>query len=606
MAATLLSTSFLCSDFHPKNLIGVTRDKDEHLLITCKGNVKLYNVVDRREVRSWTTKSWHPFTSAAVRDPVSDNVVAVIKNTNISQWSHAEDDIDKVKRRSFETSIHQLLVSGDIVYIVFTSGQVEELTTALNSRKAPKPGFLTEGESISYVEIIKDAKRIVMVVEKKDGSLKLFHLQLTDSVSMASSSYSLALKDARLTGICALSSSKLITIWSTGELFCFDLRKDNLEKLPGQHLVQEKCINTSKNSKILELSATHVAIFGLDKRDEGGLLVLRDIKFDVVTSSRKLKMYQNPPQAWVSSEGVIVAEGGSLALIPFIVQESNLATVFGSKVSETRGTSSEACHSWLENDSTNQIVPKEAMDTIFCKMSKELSEIVQSLSRGALSESLFVSDVVSHMIEKKKLLLLDEAMDKFSNIPESCLIDVLNLYMLCKDMEFEELCKYPILQMEFEPLEEDTDKIKCPFGSGKAHFINGILNKPFTDVQLLKDLPKISFDNALSLIQYLHYLITTGEAEQIPAEDVRVPSLHQASYWLSLLLDVNYHQLVMTSEVSIHRLLLSCFTQVTNMRKFLEGLVDTEHLFERVIKAKSLSKQSEGYGMYTLERLVIT
>lgn len=61
-------------------------------------------------------------------------------------------------------------------------------------------------------------------------------------------------------------------------------------------------------------------------------MVLRDIKFGITISTRKLKMYHNPPQAWVVSRGVVVLEGGSFACVPFTVQESNLATVFASKV----------------------------------------------------------------------------------------------------------------------------------------------------------------------------------------------------------------------------------------------------------------------------------
>lgn len=51
----------------------------------------------------------------------------------------------------------------------------------------------------------------------------------------------------------------------------------------------------------------------------------------------------------------------------------------------------------------------------------------------------------------------------------------------------------------------------CPFSAAKAHFINGVLQKPFTDVQLIIYLPRLSFEHALSLIQYLHFIITTGE-----------------------------------------------------------------------------------------------
>lgn len=43
-------------------------------------------------------------------------------------------------------------------------------------------------------------------------------------------------------------------------------------------------------------------------------------------------MYHRPPHVWVTPSGLVAVEGGSLALIPFTVKESNLATVFGSRV----------------------------------------------------------------------------------------------------------------------------------------------------------------------------------------------------------------------------------------------------------------------------------
>lgn len=54
-------------------------------------------------------------------------------------------------------------------------------------------------------------------------------------------------------------------------------------------------------------------------------------------------------------------------------------------------------------------------------------------------------------------------------------------------------------------------EIVCPFQGAKAFFINGVLRRPFTDVQLLAALPKMCFDHALSLIKYLHFLIAAGE-----------------------------------------------------------------------------------------------
>lgn len=69
----------------------------------------------------------------------------------------------------------QLLVSGETVFVVYTSGHVEDLASALSSRKEEKPGCLNEGESIAYVQVIKDAKQVVVVVQEK-VSYYFFHI----------------------------------------------------------------------------------------------------------------------------------------------------------------------------------------------------------------------------------------------------------------------------------------------------------------------------------------------------------------------------------------------------------------------------------------------
>ncbi|KAG0721442.1 Nucleolar protein 11 [Chionoecetes opilio] len=196
-------------------------------------------------------------------------------------------------------------------------------------------------------------------------------------------------------------------------------------------------------------------------------------------------------------------------------------------------------------------------------------------------------------------------MNIFVDVPETSLVDVLTFYVGCPSTAFEGLCQTPHMQMDYDPQEEEGDKIVCPFPAGKAYFINGILKRPFTDVQLLTALPKMSFDHALSLIKYLHFLIAAGEVEVSPQEK-EAPSVSQTALWLSLLLETNYHQLVMSSEVAIHRLLLSCFTQVSVMIKFLEGMSDIELLARRIIKGKPLSKHTHSSANYSLERLVIS
>lgn len=74
-------------------------------------------------------------------------------------------------------------------------------------------------------------------------------------------------------------------------------------------------------------------------------------------------------------------------------QESadEVASLFTCSVAlpETRGFPSEVCHSWLQEEKAlNALVPKEAATTIYSNKSKELTQMLQDLDKGPLSESL--------------------------------------------------------------------------------------------------------------------------------------------------------------------------------------------------------------------------
>ncbi|MPC28646.1 hypothetical protein E2C01_021856 [Portunus trituberculatus] len=222
---------------------------------------------------------------------------------------------------TFETPIHTLLTSGNSVFVVFTTGHVERLSEALlASRKTPRPGFLSTGETITYVEIMKESGLLVMVVKKE-------HFLCDEELQNAFMEHQQGDRHSTL---------QHANTGSTGQMYIFEFHNDYLEKLPGRLHATEQKVTVTKPTKILELSPSHVVIVGQDRDDEGGVIVLRDIKFGLVTSTQPLKMYHRPPPVWLTRSGLVVVEGGSLALIPFTVKESNLATVFGSRIAGKR------------------------------------------------------------------------------------------------------------------------------------------------------------------------------------------------------------------------------------------------------------------------------
>merc|ERR1711962_559733 len=101
----------------------------------------------------------------------------------------------------------------------------------------------------------------------------------------------------------------------------------------------------------------------------------------------------------------------------------------------------------------------------------------------------------------------------FESIPESCLVDILEFYIKSSDTVFELGRNVPSPPPLQEPDPDREEPVaKNPFSDAKGFFICQVLRRPFTPTQLIQELPRMNFSNALLLIQYLHFLLTTGQA----------------------------------------------------------------------------------------------
>jgi len=633
MAASLQAASFLCSDFTTRNLLGVTEDDSQHSLITCRGVVKRYNVSDRKQVGSWTTKSWNPFTTAAVRDTKSGKIIAVINKTSLTQWTDDEDNIDNLKKYNFKDDIERLVVAGEQVYIVFVNGRVKELSEALKSRKINSDPLLEEGEVIQEAWVLPDINRSVVLCTGPDG-FQLSCMSLSDQDNVEYERIPLHYHDAMLTGVCVVNPARLITLWSTGDLCNYDLGSFSGMHCPGLKMATVKELWITRNTKILPLSEQHMAIISMDNAGEGGMVSLWDLTFSMVVSTRKLKMYHDPPLGWLTSESIVTTDGAALVLLPYTLSQSSLATVFGSKISGCTAAMNDACVGW-DNDGP---VP-EALSTIYSDKSFALQQVIRDLNKGVIAESLIAKELVQALLQKKQLKLIDEMLSTFESVPESSLVDILDFYIRSSDTVFDNILKRdlpsppPLPESE---LDSEEPVAKNPFSAAKGYFICHVLRRPFTTTQLVQELPRMTFSNALLLIQYLHYLLTTGQYANLhtdvstctelttsnfegllipntPASQNETtkssgpvfPSVSVCSQWLSYLLDTHYHQLVMTSEVEIHKLLLACMQDVAMLKEFLEALEDTQPLVKRVIEGKVLPTTQAAAG-YSMERLIIT
>ncbi|XP_076043257.1 nucleolar protein 11 isoform X2 [Oratosquilla oratoria] len=570
-----------------------------HLYLTCNSTRLeapcLRYTSERKQISSWLTHSWNPFTTPAVRNPGNGKIIAVIKNSYVYQWSDEETDIDKVKKKNFSNTIHKLIVKDETVFVVFDNGAVQTLSNAIATRKEEKSAVIGEGETILHTHISNGSEVITMVTLTKEGEHKAYLLSLKEESTSVIASQNITNKTLNSKGFCILSTGEIICLWSDSSLALYNWDTQNQLTFKN-HLYEAEELNPRKSVRILQLSSTHIGILGMDASEEGGKLILVDIKFGLVTSSKKLKMYRNPPLAWNTGREVILTEGGSLAAVPFTLTVSNLATVFGSRTHENMDSLTDTCLRWPLVSYDWEIKPEATM-TIFSKKSEGLSKIIQMLKLGSVTEDVVAKEVTAHTIQLKDVDLVEECVRSFEQFPESCIVDVLSFYMQHGEGSYDNDNKD----------EAEMKESINPFNEKQMALINGVLSKPFTDIQLLAELPRLSFSLSLKLIKYLQHLITEGQAPVEKSSDEtckKIPLLQQLCIWLSLLLDTNYHQLVMTSEISIHKLLLTCLNEINTLRTFVENMVDIEPLARRIMEAKTLPV-NQAAAPYSIERLMI-
>merc|ERR1719342_764141 len=196
------------------------------------------------------------------------------------------------------------------------------------------------------------------------------------------------------TGVCVIKPGRLITLWSNGDFCNYDLGSFSGMRCSGLKMATVKDLWVNRNTKILPLSEQHIAIVCMDKAGEGGLVALWDLTFSMVVSSRKLKMYHDPPPGWLTSESIVVTDGAALVLLPYSLSLSSLATVFGSKIGECTRTMTDVCVGWDDDG------PKpEALSTVYSLKSPALQLVIRDLNKGSLAESLIAIELVQALLK---------------------------------------------------------------------------------------------------------------------------------------------------------------------------------------------------------------
>ncbi|RXG68741.1 hypothetical protein Avbf_00873 [Armadillidium vulgare] len=358
--------------------------------------------------------------------------------------------------------------------------------------------------------------------------------------------------------------------------------------------------------------------------EEGGMLVLFDAKFGVSISTKRLKMYRDPPLAWNVPSGVVVGDGGSLVYVPVILSPSTVGSMLGSRIlSVQEKRMSDVCIGWSgpkegSDSKSVQEIPYSAVQTILSNKSQKLTGIILSLKLGSVSEDIIVDEAVSKAIDSKDIKLLTEILSSFSFISEKCLVFMLKFLIELpeepnilqsvkktngKSVRKKSLSNFtptPKLQGLTNGIDEDSVESLCEemdidkdvteskevpvcvFSKQKSDLINKILRKPISMEEIMKDILVLGYNNSIKLVEYLYFLLVSGIAQMFSTENHEVPNVENICTWLTILFDANYQQFLMTADVEIFRTHMKIFSYAKSIMDFWHSTFNVEVLVKGI------------------------
>ncbi|XP_077865257.1 nucleolar protein 11-like [Saccoglossus kowalevskii] len=201
---------------------------------------------------------------------------------------------------------------------------------------------------------------------------------------------------------------------------------------------------------------------------------------------------------------------------------------------------------------------------------------------------------------KKDLFLLHHCFLRISDISEEYLVKCLQLYLSIKEdgpfdavmdqIKINEMIKkLPVLLSE------------CPIHPCKAFYINQILLCPCNDVFIVDYLRKLTVEQSMIFLEYLHFLLMkTPVCRKKPT---KFPAFERTVEWICMILDAQFTQLLIFPDA--RDLLLQLHETVADKMVFFKELGSVELLLNQLKQRTELPSTQRKKDDTTLYRIEI-
>ncbi|ODM93880.1 Nucleolar protein 11 [Orchesella cincta] len=566
--ASLSPPFILCPLPDRKALLGIRQDSSVNKAIVTLGkNIAIrYHVLEQKQESSWTTSRYW-FTSPVTYCYDFGKYGAVLNHNIIALWQEADATLSNISKIKFSDEVFGLHSSPNgRTVVVMKNGNVAYLDDVSGNKSLVKDAILSGGESITYFEVDDKSNLCYLftsIEDKGHQKLQVVTMKIDgEGAEKVNSRCEFGSDTDKMLGSCLhkdISESFVAYFGSDG---C--IRKKKL--MAGSNEIDRiKLANLSKYiSKANPVTMcpladnSSIAIYGSDPAEEGAVVIIYDIHYDLVVSKQSLKLYSVPPLMEKIGQSLVVPLGLHILVLGFRITKSLLSAVVGKHQAKLDEEVFEERNPWnttawdpdteIANISASSNTNKNATDGKELEAVKQAYPViwetiqqVKVFENEGQPEAVICNHVIPAALEANNSSALDWILDTFSDIPEVHVVSMV-VFSLKEVKESNEVNER----------------------------LNKLLLRKFDKQLLTSSLRHIPYEEVKKLLGYLNALIETNWELKIDYEDES--SMKSWLKWCSALIDAHYTKFVLHSETDIIENLLQAICECTKVMEAVQEM----------------------------------
>lgn len=527
-------------------------------------NELLFQLQDLKQVSSWSSKE--RLTTQVVYDEITKSYVAIFNTKTIRIWEEKETNLDMAKKFKSSMLIYTILKLKGVPPVLVTSkGATVSLESALVMKKDWKDdGILSSNETIEQCQLIcvnnviyfcalinsgnfysyifvplrndtfaLDVDKLTKIDLKRLSEKLVGHVIIHDKNNVHLLTLCKSVARNQCTILCMFLPFKLKMYFtgSHGRLYSYPLTFCTREPVPGTLVGVITTINTKHPVAIIALDENTIAAYGADAHEEGAILFIYNVHFNLVQAVQKLKLYTTDARLWKIEDKILLAANRHLAVAPFCLAPQRIEAIIGS----TTNLKNDSCSKdsdimviqeskkadWGINSSSEYSLPLTSLND-------NIANQISTLLNEGMSDAAICHSLIPSLIESRDASSILWCLSHLRDLPAELLIQIFKFCLNC---------------------DGSISTQEISFSSSQKELLDKISTISFTDISLVYYLRAgLNFSEILKLLNYFLEKFNDSHPASSIVTNSPAESNDQLCEWIAMLLDSHYTHCLLSQD----------------------------------------------------------